>query len=45
MDMNIGYHDIMDRWDWYVNSSLNTAKELSWFNRSKDILEIYQQFV
>jgi glycosyltransferase involved in cell wall biosynthesis len=45
MDMNIGYHDIKNRWDWYVNSSLNTAKELSWFNRSKDILEIYQQFI
>jgi len=43
--MSEGYQDIIERWDWYVQSSLNTARELSWFNRSKDIIKIYQQFV
>lgn len=45
INMHTGYQDIISRWDWYVQSSLNTAQELSWFNRSKDIIEIYQQFV
>ena len=45
IDMHAGYVDIMERKDWYIQSALNTAKELSWFNRSKDIVEIYQQFV
>jgi len=45
INMHTGYQDIISKWDWYVQSSLNTAQELSWFNRSKDIIEIYQQFV
>jgi glycosyltransferase involved in cell wall biosynthesis len=45
INMSEGYQDIIERWDWYVQSSLNTARGLSWFNRSKDIIEIYQQFV
>jgi len=45
IEMKNGYNDITNRWDWYVQSSLNTAQKLSWFNRSKNLVKIYQQFV
>ena len=45
LDMKTGYKDIQDNKDRYIQNSLNTAEELSWHNRSKDILEIYQQFI
>ena len=45
LDMKTGYKDIQNNKDRYIQNSLSTAKELSWYNRSKDILEIYQQFI
>ena len=45
LDMKSGYNDIQDKKQLYIQSSLSTAKKLSWFNRSKDIIEIYQQFI
>jgi glycosyltransferase involved in cell wall biosynthesis len=45
LDMYQGYLDIQNNKDRYIQNSLNTAEELSWYNRSKDILEIYQQFI
>ena len=43
--MNDGYKDIVSKWDFYVERSLNTAKELDWSNRAKELIEIYQQFI
>lgn len=44
-DMNLGYKDIQSKWGSYVGGSLKTAQELNWFNRSKDIIEIYKKFI
>ena len=37
-----GYNNITSNYQTYVNNALNTAKELSWHNRSKKLLEIYK---
>ena len=41
LDMKKGYEDITNNYDNYVKRSLNTAQELSWFNRSKELCKIY----
>jgi glycosyltransferase involved in cell wall biosynthesis len=45
LDMKSGYNNIQNNKQSYIQSSLNTAKNLSWFNRSKDIIKIYQQVI
>ena len=45
LDMLAGYNDIQKKKQQYIQNSLNTAKELSWLNRSKDIIKIYQQVI
>lgn len=44
-NMDEGLKDIMSNWESYRKQAINTGKELSWYNRSKDIIKIYQQFV
>ena len=43
--MYAGYLHIRDNWDFYVENSIKTSQELSWYNRSKELTEIYKQFV
>lgn len=43
-EMNRGLTDIMTNWDSYREQAINTGEELSWYNRSKEIIEIYQKY-
>jgi glycosyltransferase involved in cell wall biosynthesis len=43
-EMDRGLKDIMINWDSYKNQAINTGKELSWYNRSKEIVKIYETF-
>ena len=44
-EMDRGLKNIGENWDWYKENVLNTAKELSWENRTKDLIQIYERFV
>ena len=37
-----GYYDIIQNYESYSTKALKTAKSLSWYNRSKDLLKIYK---
>ena len=37
-----GYNHITNNYQMYVDNALKTAKELSWYNRSKELLKIYK---
>ena len=43
-DMDSGLKDIMLNWESYRNQSIDTGKELSWYNRSKEIIKIYNKY-
>lgn len=43
-EMDRGLKDIMLNWNLYREKAINTGKELSWYNRSKEILKIYQEY-
>jgi glycosyltransferase involved in cell wall biosynthesis len=42
-EMARGLDDIMDNWDSYRERCSNTAKELDWFNRTKELVELYER--
>jgi hypothetical protein len=42
-EMDKGLKDIMSNWDFYKEQAIDTGKELSWYNRSKEIIKIYKQ--
>lgn len=44
-EMNRGLLDIMNNWEEYRNRCANTAKELDWYNRTTELVEIYKQFL
>lgn len=44
-EMDRGLKDILSNWDSYREKLNNTSQELSWINRSKDLLTIYNQFL
>jgi glycosyltransferase involved in cell wall biosynthesis len=44
-EMNRGLLDIMSNWEGYRNKCANTAKELDWYNRTTELVEIYKQFL
>jgi glycosyltransferase involved in cell wall biosynthesis len=44
-EMDKGLQDIMQNWESYRERVKNTSHELSWFNRSKEIIEIYNRFI
>ena len=44
-EMNRGLLDIMGNWEEYRNRCANTAKELDWYNRTTELVEIYKQFL
>lgn len=44
-EMDRGLKDILNNWDLYREKVYSTSQELSWTNRSKDLLTIYNQFL
>ena len=42
-EMDRGLKDIIDNWALYREKIYNTSKELSWFNRSKELIKIYER--
>ena len=44
-EMDKGLKDIMNNWDTYTSKSINTGKELSWLNRSTEIIKVYQKYI
>jgi glycosyltransferase involved in cell wall biosynthesis len=44
-EMDKGLKDIMNNWDTYTSKSINTGKELSWLNRSTEIIKVYQKYL
>tara|TARA_R110000851_G_scaffold74166_4_gene163710 strand:- start:1610 stop:1870 length:261 start_codon:yes stop_codon:yes gene_type:complete len=43
--MDQGLKDILNNWKSYKNQCLETSNRLSWYNRSKEIIKIYNQFL
>jgi len=43
-EMDRGLKDILENWELYRAKAINTGKELSWYNRSKEIVKIYETF-
>jgi glycosyltransferase involved in cell wall biosynthesis len=44
-EMLRGLDTIINEYDEYRQRSLNTAQELSWFNRSKELIELYNNHI
>ncbi len=45
VEMDKGLKDILSNWESYVEQSINTGRELSWYNRSKEILKLYNSVI
>jgi glycosyltransferase involved in cell wall biosynthesis len=43
-EMDKGLKDILSNWDYYKQRAINTGKELSWKNRTKELINIYESF-
>jgi len=41
--MEEGLNDILNQWDHYTKSAIQTGKDFSWENRTKDLINIYNQ--
>jgi glycosyltransferase involved in cell wall biosynthesis len=41
--MNDGLQNIKENWDEYVRLAIRTGKDFSWENRTKDLMDIYNQ--
>lgn len=44
-EMAKGLDDIIDNWELYRTKCSETAKELSWYNRSKELIELYERHI
>ena len=44
-EMSRGLDDIMNNWESYRTKCSETAKELSWYNRSKELIELYERHI
>jgi glycosyltransferase involved in cell wall biosynthesis len=42
-EMDRGLKDILTNWNLYREKIYNTSQELSWFNRSKELIKIYER--
>jgi glycosyltransferase involved in cell wall biosynthesis len=42
-EMDRGLKDILNNWDLYREKIKNTSQELSWFNRSKELIKVYER--
>ena len=43
-EMNKGLKNILDNWSNYRKLCATTAEELSWFNRTQDLIKIYKEY-
>ena len=43
-DLARGLDVIISEYDNYRNKALQTAESLSWYNRSKELVEVYKQY-
>jgi glycosyltransferase involved in cell wall biosynthesis len=43
-EMSRGLDDIMNNWELYRIKCSETAKELSWYNRSKELISLYNKY-
>ena len=43
-EMDRGLKDILNNWDKYRTNCFNTSNELSWLNRTKELINIYESF-
>ena len=43
--MSEGLDDITNNWDSYVKKSIQTGKDFSWENRTKDLFKIYNKML
>lgn len=43
--MNEGLKDILSKWSHYVKCCSITSNELSWFNRTKELIKIYERYI
>lgn len=41
-EMDKGLKDILENWEFYKSQAIKTGHELSWYNRSKEIIKIYE---
>jgi glycosyltransferase involved in cell wall biosynthesis len=44
-EMLRGLDTIIEEYDSYKNSAIKTAKELSWYNRSKELIKLYERHI
>ena len=42
-EMERGLDDILENWDFYRQRAINTGLELSWENRTKDLIKVYER--
>jgi glycosyltransferase involved in cell wall biosynthesis len=42
-EMDRGLKDILNNWELYREKIYNTSQELSWFNRSKSLIKVYER--
>jgi glycosyltransferase involved in cell wall biosynthesis len=43
-EMSKGLDDIMNNWDLYREKCFQTSQGLSWYNRSKELIQIYERY-
>ena len=43
-EMDRGLKDILDNWDFYRQQCFETSSKLSWFNQTKELIKIYQEY-
>jgi hypothetical protein len=41
--MDRGLKDILSNWSLYRDKLVVTSQELSWFNRSKELIKVYER--
>jgi len=44
-EMDRGLKDILNNWDNYRKMLYNTSQELSWLNRSKELIQLYERHI
>ena len=43
-EMDRGLKDILGNWDFYRQQCFETSSKLSWFNQTKELIKIYQEY-
>lgn len=44
-EMERGYYDIIENWESYRNRCLVTSNYLDWFNRTKELVKVYERYI